>query len=103
MAAKGNHRIQGADLVFSFWLVFGRDGEVALLKKEPRLLPSQRAMQIEARLPTALWQIPQLSAEITVPDTGHPATIAARVDQFAEQLRTAVGCDVVLTMTTPEA
>lgn len=93
-----HHRTTGTDIVFSFWLSFDPDGGVKLTRESPNLSARQRAMRVEARLPKALWNIPTLSAEIAVPDPGQPDAIAARIEQFAEQLKTAVGCDVVLTV-----
>lgn len=90
------HRTTGTDIIFTFWLSFDPSGDVKLTKQEPSLSPRQRAMHVEARLPKSLWNIPTLSAEIAVPDPGQPDAITARIEQFAEQLKTAVGCDVVL-------
>lgn len=102
MARATHHRVTPSEIVFSFWLVFSRDGSMKLVRETPSLSRDQRAMQIEARLPLALWNIPQLSAEIVVPDTGQPNAITARIEQFAADMKAAIGCDVVLTVQTPE-
>ncbi|MCJ2092109.1 hypothetical protein MKK67_06290 [Methylobacterium sp. J-072] len=99
MSASGkHHRSTPTEIFYSLWLTFDQDGNVRLNRESPRLSPDERAMRVEVRVPKALWNIPQLSAEITVPDPGQPDAIAARIEQFAEQLKTAVGCDVVLTV-----
>ncbi|MCX4194497.1 hypothetical protein OMR07_02150 [Methylobacterium organophilum] len=99
MSASGKyHRSTPTEILYALWLTFDQSGNVRLNRESPRLSPDERAMRVEVRLPKALWNIPQLSAEITVPDLRQPGAIAARIEQFAEQLKTAVGCDVVLTV-----
>jgi len=97
-ASSKHHRSTPTEVIYSLWLTFSQDGNVRLNRESPRFSPDERAMRVEVRLPKSLWNIPQLSAEITVPDPGQPGAIAARIEQFAEQLKTAVGCDVVLTV-----
>ena len=98
MSRGPHHRTTGSEIIFGFWLAFNQDGTVRLTRNAPATQPNERAMRMEARLPKALWNIPSLSAEIVVPDPGQPSAIEARIEQFAEQLKTAVGCDVVLTV-----
>ena len=99
MSAFGHHhRSTPTEIIFGLWLTFDQTGNVRLNRDSPRLSPDERAMRVEVRLPKALWNIPQLSAEITVPDPSQPNAITARIEQFAEQMKTAVGCDVVLTL-----
>ena len=93
-----HHRSTATEIIYALWLTFDRDGGVRLNRERPSLSPDQRAMRLEVRVPKALWNIPSLSAEITVPDPGQPDAITARIEQFADQLKTAVGCDVVLTV-----
>ena len=97
-AAGKHHRSTPTEIFYSLWLTFDQAGTVRLNRESPRLSPAERAMRVEVRLPKALWNIPQLSAEIVVPNPGQPGAIAARIEQFADQLKTAVGCDVVLTV-----
>ena len=91
-----HHRSTATEIIYALWLTFDRDGSVRLNRETPSLSPDQRAMRLEVRLPQTLWNIPQLSAEIVVPDPGQPGAISARIEQFAEQMKTAIGCDVVL-------
>ena len=99
MSTSGkHHRSTPTEILYALWLTFDRDGGVRLNREAPRLSPDERAMRVEVRLPKALWNIPQLSAEIVVPDPGQPGAITARIEQFAEHLKTAIGCDVVLTV-----
>ena len=97
-----HHRSTTTEIIYALWLTFDRDGGVRLNRESPSLSPDQRAMRLEVRLPKALWNIPHLSAEIAVPDPGQPTAIAARIEQFADQIKSAVGCDVVLTVKAAE-
>ena len=84
-----------------FWLVFDAWGAVRLTRGEPDLKNGERAMMMKAKLPHKLFNIPQLSATISVPEpTSEPIQIDTTA--AAEALKAVVGADINIEVRTTE-
>lgn len=79
---------------YSFWLVFDDAGGMRLSRGEPSCGRAERAMQISATLPKALFATPRLSAKIAVAGDVPETTID--ITAASEALRGALGVDVDL-------
>lgn len=81
------------EIVFGFWLVFDRSGQIRLARTEPSLDRDERSMYCEVTLPRALWRTPQLRATISIADPG-PESRKIDIAAAGDALRGALGCDV---------
>lgn len=98
----GRHSYDYGDRIeYSFWLSFSSDGSIGLSRMRPSLQSSQRACQVTAVLPKALFKTPELSATITVDE---PAVNELKIDTTAaaEALRAALGVDIDIKVKPPE-
>lgn len=70
---------------------------VRVTKQKPSLEKNEVPVKMELRLPTSLFKRPQITAEITIPETSAPASISAEVaDNIADIIRTETGLNVTL-------
>lgn len=90
--ARDTYRIDDA-LHFGLWLIFNRNGDVRLTRRQPALDREERAVSMTAILPLALWSTPSLSATLKI-----DADAAPRIDMqvAAQAIREALGIDVDL-------
>ena len=87
---------KGNDLVYDFWLVFRKDGDVRLTRTEPAITAGERKMSCEMQVPLALFSVPSMRATIRVPESDVPDRIEIDVEAAEAALRTAVGAEVRL-------
>lgn len=92
----------GDKMVFPFWLIFSKDGDVRMTRKAPDISSAERAVSMYAELPLSLWSVPSLSASLKV--NHDPATSEVNIDLevAAEALRSSLGVDVDLRIVEPE-
>lgn len=70
---------------------------VRVTRSKPSLGKTEVAIPITMNLPTSLWQRPELSVNITVPDGGAPSQITADVmHNIAEVIRDQIGLTVTV-------
>lgn len=81
---------------YSFWLVFGTDGSMRCSRTKPGTSRDERAMNVTATLPMALFTTPELKATIEVASPGAAAAFNIDVEAAATALRGVLGCDVDL-------
>lgn len=86
----------GNKMVFPFWLVFSKDGDVRMTRKETNLSSSERAISMIAELPLSLWSTPSLRATITVAHDLATSEVKIDLNAAAEALRSSLGVDVDL-------
>lgn len=99
----GKHtRRTGDTLTYGFWLVFGRDGGVRLVRGEPGQSAAERAVKVEGSLPLALWRTPLLRATMTVHAGETRDVIESRIDVLADQVREVLGVEVEMRVVPPE-
>jgi hypothetical protein len=92
----------GDELVYELWLVFGLNGEVRLYRTRPSIGPQERRMKLTATLPTSLFETPELSGTITIPDDADRAEVLADVEARASALlREQLGVSLALTVNDP--
>ena len=84
-----------------FWLVFDAWGGVRLTRGEPDLKNGERGMSVTAAIPHALFNVPQLRANLNVTAPDAPP-IVINADAAAEALKMVVGADINVTVTTSE-
>ncbi len=77
---------------YSFWLIFDDVGGMRLSRGEPSCGRAERAMQVTATLPKALFATPRLSATIAVGGEVPETTID--IAAASEALRGALGVDI---------
>ena len=95
--AKYTTRHNGV-IIYRAWLALSPDGEMKMSRSEPGLPANWRAMKISVAVPESIFTTPQLSADITLPESvGQPDTIHADVLGMAEaMLKQSLGCEVRL-------
>lgn len=70
---------------------------IRVTKNSPSLSKSERAVKLNINLPRSLFQQPQLTASIIVPQESAPPVIDANVqDNIAETIREMTGLDVTI-------
>lgn len=87
----------------NFYLVVNSNGTVQAKKMRPKLAQNEISMFINLVLPQALFQKPQLSAELTIPDSAAiPQEITAEVQEnVREAIEQASGMHVTLKLEAP--
>lgn len=85
----------------AFWLIFDARGGVRMARGEPDLKQGERGMSMVAKLPHALFNVPQLRGSLTVqaPETG---PIQIDTTAAAEALKQAIGVDIDLRVTSTD-
>jgi len=83
----------GNDLIFGFWLIFDKSGDVRMTRRPPSLDRNERAVSMDARLPLALWATPTLSAQLVVNADAAPAI---NMEIATDALKSALGVDIDL-------
>ncbi|HEV2079422.1 MAG TPA: hypothetical protein VGR19_05945 [Allosphingosinicella sp.] len=86
---------------YALWLAFSEDGTVKMSRGQPSLGRDERAMALSVKVPLTLFNTPQLRANIEVADPGHPIP-TIDLSAASSALRNVVGCDVEVTITTPQ-
>lgn len=84
----------GDNLVFPFWLIFSRSGDIRLTRKEPSIASSERAVEMFATLPLSLWSTPMIRASITVQHDPSTTNTVIDLNAAADALKSAIGVDV---------
>lgn len=95
-SSVGRDRIE-----YSLWLIFDNQGGCRMSRGMPSVQPYERAMSLSVGLPTALFRTPQLSAKVEIGDPGSPPP-RINVDAAEAALKAVIGCDVSITVNTPE-
>lgn len=98
MSISGTFK-QGFYLVFSEWKGRGAKWlDVRVAERNPTLKPGEVSMYVTLEVPRALFQRPQLSAEIKIPANAAlpPVVNAEVVGDLAKQLSEATGFDITL-------
>lgn len=94
----------GETLIVPMWLIFTSGGEVRVTRREPTKLDrDERAMHLCAKLPLALWAQPTLSATLTVETPGPEARVNLDITGASAALKAALGVDIDLQVSEPEA
>ncbi|PZU63807.1 hypothetical protein [Sphingobium sp.] len=83
----------GDDLIFGFWLIFDKLGDVRMTRRPPSLARDERAVSMDARLPLALWDTPTLRAQLVVNADAAPTV---NLEIATEALKSALGVDIDL-------
>lgn len=83
-------------LEFALWLIFDREGSVRLVRSNPALSRTERAVSLTAKMPKSLWETPSLRAELTVADNGQTTV---DIQAVAEAVRLAIGVDIDIIVT----
>lgn len=89
------------NLLFHFWLVFSSDGSMRMSRTEPSCGRDEHKMKMDATLPKSLWKTPTLSGNIVLKDPGTPP-VTIDIAAAQDALRSALGVDIDLRVTTPE-
>ena len=84
---------------YELWLTFDYFGPVRVTKGEPDLSRNERAMFLKVSLPKTLFNIPSLSANVTVDDHGGPQL---DVKAIAGAVKLATGLDIDVKIISPE-
>jgi hypothetical protein len=87
----------------NFYLVVNSNGTVQAKKMRPKLAQNEISMYIDLVLPQGLFTKPQLSAQLTIPDSAAmPPEITAEVQEnVREAIEQASGMHVKLTLEVP--
>jgi len=90
------HSLKRADhWDISFWLVFSHDGGVRLTRGTPSLDRNERGMQLNVKLPHALFRTPSLRASLVI-DAPEPVVPNIDLTAAAEALKASLGVDIDL-------
>lgn len=90
--SKKSYR-SGETLIVPLWLIFDSGGGVRMTRLQPGLAADERAMQLEVKLPIALFRTPQLKASIEI-EHQEPTVPPIDLTAATDALKTALGCDV---------
>jgi len=79
----------------SFWLAFDSSGGVRLTRGSPSLSRNERGMQLNVKLPHALFRTPSLRASLVI-DAPEPVVPNIDLTAAAEALKASLGVDIDL-------
>ena len=93
--------MRGDHIEYGMWLIFDAYGGVRMTRGEPDTKSGERALQLTAKLPKAIFAIPVLRATLAIT---HDAVAPPHVDIVVAQdaLRAVLGVDIDLTVTSQE-
>lgn len=87
---------------YPMWLIFSRNGDVRLTRREPgQLSRDERALRLDATLPLSLWEIPVLHASLNIESPEAGASINLDLTAAGEALKGALGLDIDLQVREP--
>lgn len=91
----------GDHIEYSYWLIFDASGGMRMTRGTPDITRAERAVEMTASLPKALFHTPTLRATLSV---SGDAVKAPAVDIQATQdaLRSILGVEIDLTVTSQE-
>lgn len=93
--------VRSNEVEYSMWLAFDEAGGVRMTRGKPACDRKERAMALTIKVPRRIFSTPELSARIEIADPG-AAIPQINIDAASAALREVVGCDVEITIKTPD-